>query len=47
MWDLIVSVPDHCFSLYFLYKGSEKQKRKKSRFRNQRSPFDRSSAQPS
>ena len=21
MWDLIVSVPDHCLSLYFLFKN--------------------------
>ena len=28
MWDLIVSVPDHCLSFYFLYYlGSEKQRR--------------------
>ena len=23
MWDLIVSVPDHCLSFYFLYMQSE------------------------
>ena len=21
MWDLIVSIPDHCLSFYYVYKG--------------------------
>ena len=26
IWDLIVSVPDHCLSFYFKYRGSNSEK---------------------